>query len=32
MMNSYIALRLDSKIVITNRLRRDIVQQFCYGM
>ena len=31
-LNSYIALQLDGEITITDRLRRDIVHQFSYGI
>jgi AcrR family transcriptional regulator len=32
MINSYIALQLNERIVITDRLRRDIVHQFSHGI
>ncbi len=31
-LNSYIVLQLDGELTITDRLRRDIVQQFSYGI
>ncbi len=32
MINSYAALQLNQRIVITDRLRRDIVHQFSHGI
>jgi len=32
MINSYVALQLDERLVITDRIRRDIVHQFSHGI
>ena len=32
MLNSYLALQLDRRLVITDRLRRAIVHQFSHGI
>lgn len=30
--NSYVALRLDDELVISDRVRRDMLHQFCHGI